>query len=93
MKSNFDNSKLTEEILEMLNKEHHNESVSDLWTSFIAYWSLRKAYPLVPAIWFDLIDFDEEFRTVFSEQVADEIVKIIDQGRLTKEIIFLMEKD
>lgn len=63
----------------------------DLWTSFITYWLLRKAYPMIPTFWFDLIEADHEFREVFSEEVADELVKLIEEGRLTKEVVYLMK--
>lgn len=62
----------------------------DLWATFIKYWSLRTAYPFIPAFWFDLIECDNEFRIVFSEVVADELIKIIESGELTKEVVDLM---
>jgi len=63
----------------------------DLWTSFIKYWSLRKAYPLIPTFWFDLIESDQEFRNIFSEEVAEELIKVIEEGKLTKEIVHLIK--
>ena len=70
---------------------HEQEKLGlDLWTSFITYWLLRKAYPMVPTFWFDLIESDHEFREVFSEEVAEEIVNLIEKDKLTKEVVYLM---
>ena len=63
----------------------------DIWTSFIKYWSLRKAYPFIPTFWFDLIESDQEFRLVFSEEVAEELIRVIEEGRLTREVVNLMK--
>lgn len=62
----------------------------DLWASFLRYWSLRKAYPLVVALWFDLIETDQEFRLVFGDEVAEKLIQVIEKGELTQQVVDLM---
>lgn len=87
---NFDHNSDLKKDLENFVHEANNLGL-DIWTSFIKYWSLRKAYPFIPTFWFDLIESDQEFRLVFSEEVAEELIKVIEDGRLTKEIVHLIK--
>lgn len=88
MRNDFKKTGLRQEVEQFTNDSH--KLGLDIWTSFIKYWSLRKVYPLIPSLWFDLIESDYEFRQVFSDEVAEELIILIDKGRLTKEVVNLM---
>lgn len=90
MESFKNNSNLKNEIE---NLAQENEKLGlDLWTSFIKYWSLRTAYPFIPTFWFDLMEVDNEFRQVFSDAAANELIKVIKSGKLTKQVLDLIIK-
>ena len=89
MRPRFKKVNLKKEVERLINESH--KLGLDLWTSFIKYWSLRKAYPLIPTFWFDLIESDDEFRQVFSNEVAEELIQVIEDGRLTREVVNLMK--
>lgn len=89
MRPKFKKINLKKEVERLINESQ--KLGLDLWGSFIKYWSLRKAYPFIPAFWFDLIESDDEFRQVFSNEVAEELIQVIEDGRLTREVVNLMK--
>jgi len=71
-------------------REHEPELIKN----FITYWSLRRSKPFTPDhvakkikgensnIWLGMIESNHKFRAAFGEDVADELVRIIEEGGL-----------
>lgn len=65
---------------------------SEVLTNFLAYWSIRKSEPFVaartirnikiqkPERWFELIESNHKFREIYGEEIAEEVIKIIQHG-------------
>ena len=68
----------------------------ELLDNFIQYWSIRKSYSLNSAslikerknsdsnVWLKLIESNHRFREMFGEEVAQTLIKIIEEGESKK---------
>ena len=75
-----------------------NKADPQLFKNFVVYWAIRKSNPFLSAnvvmqlknsyskVWIKLIEANHKFRTVYGEETAEELIKIIENGGLTKEV-------
>ena len=86
----YSNQKLTQDIEKVMNKVTFVEK--DALRDFVTYWLIRKIDPfkaddLIKQMttsdnWFNIIESNNKFRVKYGEEIANKIIKIIEEEHL-----------